>query len=103
VETKPVEAPPPPVVVAEPVVEAPVVPEAPPPPPPSNQFKAWVDNLKISGVRGGANPRVFIGGTSYQTGDLVNPQLGISFVGYSTDNRLLTFKDKTGASVTRRN
>ncbi len=44
-----------------------------------------------------------IGGTSYQTGDLVNPQLGISFEGYNAETRLLIFKDKTGASVTRRN
>ena len=27
------------------------------PPPPSVAFKSWVQNLKISGVRGGANPR----------------------------------------------
>ncbi|HRG55379.1 MAG TPA: hypothetical protein PLG56_05020, partial [Lacunisphaera sp.] len=86
-----------------PVVEAPVVPEPPPPPPPpSNQFRAFVENLKISGVRGGATPRVFIGGTSFQKGDLVNPQLGITFEGYSSATRLLTFKDQTGAKVERR-
>jgi hypothetical protein len=95
--TKPTETP---AIVAAPIVEAPV--EPPPPPPPSMQFKAWVENLKISGVRGGATPRVFIGGTSFQKGDLVNPQLGITFEGYSNETRLLTFKDPTGAKVERR-
>ena len=103
VETKPAAIKPAetPAVVAAPVVEAPVE-EPPPPPPPSMQFKAWVENLKISGVRGGATPRVFIGGTSFQKGDLVNPQLGITFEGYSNETRLLTFKDQTGARVERR-
>lgn len=114
---KPAEPVPEPVVVAvvekpaEPMVKEPVAPEpvvpAPvvivPPPAPSTLFKAWVENLKISGVRAGANPRVFIGGTSYVPGDLVNPQLGISFDHYSPETRLLTFKDKTGAKVERRN
>jgi len=101
-ETKPVEQPAP-AAVAAPVVEVPVEPPPPPPPPPpSMQFKAWVENIKISGARSGANPKVFIGGTAFQKGDLVNPQLGITFEGYSSETRLLTFKDQTGARVERR-
>ncbi|HEY8993169.1 MAG TPA: hypothetical protein VIM71_00670, partial [Lacunisphaera sp.] len=81
-----------------------IKPATPPPPPaPSIAFRGWVENLKISGVRGGANPRIFVGGTSYQPGDLVNPQLGITFVGYNDGTRMLTFRDKSGASVERRN
>jgi len=76
----------------------PAVPSAP-----SVAFRGWVENLKISGVRGGANPRVFVGKNSYQRGDLVNPQLGITFEDYSDTTRLLTFRDKTGAKVERRN
>jgi hypothetical protein len=99
-----------------PVVEKPATPavvetpkpepvEAPPPPPPpvaSGAFKAWVENLRISGLRSGANPRVFIGGTSYAPGDLVNPQLGITFVGYDSETRKIIFKDANGAKVERR-
>jgi hypothetical protein len=77
--------------------------EPPPPPPPSVAFRGWVENLKIGGVRGGANPRIFIGGSSYQPGDLVNPQMGIIFVGYNDATRILTFRDKSGAKVERRN
>jgi hypothetical protein len=84
-----------------PVVEAkPVAP--PPPPPPSVAFRGWVENLKISGMRGGDNPRIFVGGSSYKAGDLVNPQLSITFEGYDDATRMLTFKDKTGALVQRR-
>ena len=62
-----------------------------------------MQNLKISGVRGGATTRVFIGGTAYVIGDLVNPALAITFDGYDAETRTLTFKDKTGAKVERRN
>ena len=50
----------------------------------------------------GVVSRVFIGGTSYQVGDLVNPQLGITLEGYNAETRILTFKDKSGAKVERR-
>lgn len=90
-------------------VEAPPVPApAPvevelPPPPASAAFKAWVDNLRVGGIRPGANPRVFIGGNSYLVGDVINSQLGIIFDSYNADTRKLTFRDKTGAKVDRRN
>jgi hypothetical protein len=78
----------------------PVTPVAPPPPPPASlPFKAWVQNLRIGGMRGGANPRVFIEHTAYAPGDVVNPSLGIIFVGYNPETRMLVFKDKTGATV----
>ena len=60
-----------------------------------------MENLKIRGVRGGANPRVFIGASSYQQGDLVNPQMGITFEGYTDATRLLavpTSHSATGSS-----
>ena len=115
VEVKPAEPAPAPVVeavvekpaapvVAETPVAEPVAPPPPPPPPAASAaFKNWVENLKISGVRAGASTRVFIGGTSYTPGDLVNPQLGISFDSYNSETRMLTFKDKSGAKVERRN
>jgi hypothetical protein len=69
----------------------------------SVQFRAWVDNLRIGAVLGGATPKVFIGGTAYLVGELVNPQLGIVFDGYDAQTRILTFKDRTGASLEKRN
>ncbi len=87
---------------AIPVEPVPEPVKAPPPPPASAAFKAWVDTLRIGGVRGGENTRVFIGGTAYVIGDLVNPQLGIVFDSYDVEAHRLTFKDKTGATVSRR-
>ncbi|HEY4299580.1 MAG TPA: hypothetical protein VGM73_01820 [Candidatus Didemnitutus sp.] len=79
-------------------------PAAPPPPPQASAaFKSWVDNLKILGIRGGANPRVFIEHTAYSPGDIVNPDLGISFVSFNPRTRMLLFKDKSGATVELRN
>lgn len=94
---------------AKPAIAAPVahgaavVVAAAAPPPPSEAFKGWVENLRVGGVRAGATTRVFIGGIAYATGELVNPQLGIVFESYSTETRRLTFKDKTGAIVEKRN
>lgn len=85
------------------VEPAPTVAKPAAPPPPSVAFKAWVQNLKISGVRGGATPRVFIERTAYAPGDLVNPQLGVYFETYNAETRMLVFKDKSGATVERRN
>lgn len=73
------------------------------PPPPSVAFRAWVDNLRVSGVRTGSETRVFIGGQSYEAGEIVNPQLGITFESYNSETRRLIFRDKTGATVERRN
>jgi hypothetical protein len=72
------------------------------PPKPSAAFRAWVDNVKISGARGGAAARVFIGKTAYGAGDIVDSTLGIMFDGYDTESRTLVFKDKSGATVERR-
>lgn len=65
-------------------------------------FRAWVQNVRISGVRAGTSPRVFIERTAYAQGDLVNPQLGVVFDGYNPETRLLRFKDASGAIVERR-
>jgi hypothetical protein len=86
---------------AEPVVAAPK--EPPPPPVASAAFKGWVDNVKILGIRSGSAVRIFIGGTSYAPGDLINPQLGITFDSYNAETRMVRFKDQTGATVEQRN
>lgn len=71
-------------------------------PEPGVAFKSWVQGVRISSVRAGSSPRVSIEQTAYGAGDLVNPQLGIRFVGYDADTRMLRFQDRTGAVVERR-
>ncbi|HVZ64099.1 MAG TPA: hypothetical protein VG936_05875 [Lacunisphaera sp.] len=89
---------------AKPVETKPAAPPTPPPPPPASaEFKRWAEDLRIMGVRSGTETRIFVGGTAYAPGDLINPQLGVTFVGYNADTRMLTFKDATGAIVEKRN
>lgn len=100
---EPAAATPEPAVVEQPKPEPPK-PVAPPPPPPASiAFRAWVENLKIGGLRGGTNPRIFVGGISYQEGEVINPQLGIIFENYNDTTRMITFRDRSGAKVERRN
>lgn len=88
--------------VSAPEMPQPVANQPASPRQPSVAFAAWVRDAQISGVRSGVSPRVFIERSTYGVGDLVNPQLGITFVGYDSETRLLTFKDDSGAIAERR-
>lgn len=65
-------------------------------------FKAWVDGVKISGVRIGRSPRVLIGARAYDLGDTVDEALGITFDGYDDTTHLVRFRDRTGRILQRR-
>jgi hypothetical protein len=69
---------------------------------PSPQFKTWVNGLKITGVRSGAVPRMMIGGLAYNLGDTVNHDLGVTFDSYDAGRHTIRFKDKSGATIERR-
>ena len=64
-------------------------------------FRAWVENVKISGVRVSANPRILIGKVSFNQGDVVDEKLGIIFVGYDKERYLVRFQDPSGAILER--
>lgn len=66
-------------------------------PKPSPAFIKWARKVRIGGVRPGATPRVFIERTTYQKGDTVDKQLGISFENYESSTRMLSFKERSGA------
>lgn len=65
-------------------------------------FKAFVANGKITGVIGGVPPKVLFNGRMMRAGDIVDPQLGITFDNIDPDRKLIIFKDKSGATVTRK-
>ena len=69
---------------------------------PSLQFRAYVDHLKIGGVRAGPPPRLFIGGLTLRPGDVMEPTLGVVFVGLDAATGEIIFKDSTGAVLRRR-
>lgn len=65
-------------------------------------FTTFITNAKISGVVWGAKPSVFINGKLVRAGEIVDPTLGITFDGVDIEKRQVLFKDKSGATVARR-
>jgi 3-oxoacyl-ACP reductase-like protein len=81
----------------------PLPPPLPPPQPePTLQFRAFVDHLKINGVRTGPPPRLFVEGISCRPGDVLDHDLGVIFDGLDSTSNEIIFKDATGAVVRRR-
>lgn len=83
-----------PVPAVPPAVEA--APEA------SAEFRAYVTNLRISGIFQGNPARAVINGKLTRAGEAVDSGFGISFEGLDAERKNLVFKDRSGATVSRR-
>lgn len=114
---------PPEVVPPEPAPAAPVAAEAPPTagpaelklpggivitnrstngsPAASTPFMYWAASLTVSGVSGGSPSRFLMNGRLVREGDEASKQLGIIFERVDAPAKLLYFRDKSGAIVTR--
>jgi len=68
---------------------------------PGQRFRALIDGLKIAGVRVGPPARLFLGGITYQAGDVIDGSLGVVFVGVDAKTNELVFKDGTGTVIRR--
>jgi len=68
----------------------------------SPPFRSFVANAKITGVFQGTPPRIMLNGRLVRGGESVDSNLAISFDSVDTEKKLLVFKDKTGATVSRR-
>ena len=68
---------------------------------PNPRVRAFVGQLKIGGLRPGPPARLFIGGITFKAGDVIDPSLGVVFVGVDTETNELIFQDPTGAVVRR--
>jgi hypothetical protein len=64
-------------------------------------FITWTMNVKISGIFPGNPARIMLNDRLARAGDPAHVRLGITFVGLDTENRLILFRDKAGASVAR--
>lgn len=73
-----------------------------PPPAPDPAAIAWVQSLKIAGLRKGASPRILVERATYSVGDTLNAELGVTFAGYDASRRMLEFKDRNGTLIERR-
>lgn len=65
-------------------------------------FRAFVANAKITGVIGGAPAKIILNGRLARSGDLVDSALGVTFDSIDAERKLLVFKEKSGAIVTRK-
>lgn len=68
----------------------------------SPEYKAFISNLKVSGVFQGEHPRVLIGGRTYEVGETVNDDLGVVFAGIDANRELVLFKDHTGTILVKK-
>ena len=71
------------------------------PPQASAAFRRFVTNASIPGVFQGTPARALINGCTVQVGELANRELGIVFVRIDARKKTITFRDDTGAEVTR--
>ncbi len=67
----------------------------------SEIFVAWVMNVKVSGISPGSPSRVVLNERLVREGDIVQTRLSINFGGIDVAHRLLLFRDKSGATVSR--
>lgn len=68
----------------------------------SPEFSSWVANAQISGVFQGQPARVLINGRTVRAGEIVEPRLGIVFQAVDAKQKLLRFRDRSGATVQRK-
>jgi hypothetical protein len=68
----------------------------------SPAFLAFIANSKISGVFQGTPSRAFINGRMVRAGETVDVPLAIFFERVDGDRRQLIFRDKAGATVSRK-
>jgi hypothetical protein len=68
----------------------------------SAPFRSFVANAKVSGIFQGNPSRAVINGRLIRMGEVVDPTLGIIFEGIDSQGRHLVFKDRSGATVSRR-
>ena len=70
-------------------------------PPASAPFMYWVAGQTISGISNSTPPRFLMNNKLAREGDEVNKQLGITFARLDAAAKLIYFRDKDGAVVTR--
>lgn len=71
-------------------------------PAPSPEFRSWVTGVQIAGVRPGDNARTFLNGRMARPGDIVDYKLGIMLERVEEADRVLVFRDRSGATIGKR-
>ena len=72
----------------------------PSPPPVANpRFVHYAEGLNVSGVFQGSPARALVDGRLIRAGELIEPRLGVSFVGVDAETKHLILQDATGAQL----
>ncbi len=85
-------------VKTEPATEAGAKPVAPPPVA-SARLVRYAEGLNVSGVFQGTPARALVNGRLIREGDVVDPSLGIRFVGVDAETKHLVLEEASGAQV----
>jgi hypothetical protein len=64
-------------------------------------FRAWVNDARVSGVRSGSSTMAIINGRLARPGDMVDAAEGIVFDGVDSAQKLLNFRARNGATLTK--
>jgi hypothetical protein len=70
--------------------------------PVSEEFRAFASSARINGVFQGNPPRALINGRTYRAGETLDNILGVVFESVDADKKTITFKDRSGATITRK-
>ncbi len=68
----------------------------------SPAFRAFVGAMSINGVFQGSPPRALINGRTFRAGDTVDSAQGIIFDSADPATKTITFRDRAGATVSRK-
>jgi len=68
----------------------------------SAEFRSWVANAKISGMFQGTPPRALINGHMVRGGQVADDALEITFERIDAESKMMVFRDKNGATVSRK-
>jgi hypothetical protein len=68
----------------------------------SPAFRAFVANMKITGVFQGSPARAFINGRAVREGEFVDSSLGIIFDSVDPDKKQIVFRDRNDVTISRK-
>ncbi|MEZ0217010.1 MAG: hypothetical protein ACAH89_07740 [Rariglobus sp.] len=92
---------PPPPAPLQPVVTTPDPNTPPPAPVATPAFRTWVSAARVSGVRAGNSTMAILNGRLARPGDMVDAAEGIVFEGVDGEQKLLNFRGRNGAVLTK--
>jgi hypothetical protein len=73
----------------------------PPAPVATPSFRAWVSDVRVSGVRSGSSTMAIINGRAARPGDMVDAAEGIVLEAVDGEEKLLSFRGRNGAILTK--